>query len=181
MLWYNFAFLTPFSCLALVLLICSSSLVVILVICVRLMSFMGHLVLFLLLLVRLLRGSTKHAWYAVFFFSLSYICVIHVSARQPGGSFEGNEAWGAWAPQTPLHTSCELLKCLANGTEWESCYIRQDASCKTRWRMEMVLASLPVCRSEWDARVNVVFTPGGEVAWLSAQILNWSLKSRLKR
>ena len=66
MLWYNFAFLTPFSCLALVLLICGSSLVVILVICVRLMSLMGHLVLFLLLLVRLLRGSTKHAWYAVF-------------------------------------------------------------------------------------------------------------------
>ena len=116
-----------------------------------------------------------------FFLSLSYICVIHVSARQPGGSFEGNEPWGAWAPQTPLHTSCELLKCLANGTGLESCYIRLNASCKTRWRKEMVRASLPVCQSEWDARVNVVFTPGGEVAWLRAQILNWSLKSWLKR
>ena len=67
MLWYKFAFSTPFSCLALVLLICVSSLIVILVIFVRLMLFLvGHLVLFLLLLVRLLRGSTKHAWYAVF-------------------------------------------------------------------------------------------------------------------
>ena len=39
MLWYNFAFLTPFSCLAPVILICGSSLVVILVICVKLMFF----------------------------------------------------------------------------------------------------------------------------------------------
>ena len=74
MLWYNFPCLTPFSCLALVLLICGSSLVVILVICVRLMSLMGHLVLFLLLLVRLLRGSTKHAWYAVFFLPVLHLC-----------------------------------------------------------------------------------------------------------
>ena len=68
-----------------------------------------------------------------FFFSLSYICVIHVSARQPGGSFEGNEAWGARAPQTPLHTSCELLKCLANGTEWESSY---QIRCKLQDKVE---------------------------------------------
>ena len=134
MLWYKFAFSTPFLMSRACALdmwqqpschfgdLCQTDVFLV-----------GNFVLFLLLLVRLLRGSTKHAWYAVFFFSLSYICVIHVSARQPGGSFEGNEAWGAWAPQTPLHTSCELLKCLANGTGWESSY---QIRCKLQDKVE---------------------------------------------